>query len=586
MEELQDAIEDAQYVNAMSDEGPKPSKEWPYPEKATLDAWKGTKDSSFWAVEKLCEQGMPLYMFSRYVKDETSSAIDMMFTEDCCRYRRLFGNVARGAHCKSMLEVFGGSSPPDTVEMLESNLERLTHGEYSAADITKMTEETVGKGSNVLGLGGPLWDTVTKSVADGQFPDTLWDKVDEVVFTALVKKTGSGFSSSTLFDKMTQFLYLQEATVEEDDFALFRVLGRGGFGLVNGCKKCTSGKLYAMKVMNKKRVKMKRSEQLTLNERVALAAVDSPFVVNLKYAFVSEVDLFLILDLMTGGDLSFHLSQKQKFTKEESQYYAARIMLGCQALHDKNYVYRDLKPENILMGDDGKVKITDLGLACQITPKLHGAAGTRGYWAPEMLRRDKKGKKMPYGHCVDWWSFGCMLAEFISGVCPFRSEAALKYGQAKGKQEKEKAIDLATLEMEPEWDPASFDPDAADICAKLLIKDEKKRLGWNGCKEIMDHPWFKEVNWEMIISDRQEPPYIPPKDVNAASQSEIGQFSEDKTFKKTTLEDKDHDVYKKWNWTNPRSFQSEVIEFLMYEKTLGRPLTPPHQGGGGCCTIS
>jgi len=289
---------------------------------------------------------------------------------------------------------------------------------------------------------------------------------------------------------------------------------------------------------------------------------------------------------MTGGDLSFHLSQKQKFTKEESQYYAARIMLGCQALHDKNYVYRDLKPENILMGEDGKVKITDLGLACQITPKLHGAAGTRGYWAPEMLRRDKKGKKMPYGHCVDWWSFGCMLAEFISGVCPFRSEAALKYGQSKGKQEKEKAIDLATLEMDPEWDPASFDDDAKDLCSKLLIKDEKKRLGWNGCKEIMDHPWFKEVNWEMIISDRQEPPYIPPKDVNAASQSEIGQFSEDGTFKKTSLEEKDHDVYKKWNWTNPRSFQSEVIEFLMYEKTLGRPLTPPKAQGGGCCTVS
>ena len=90
----------------------------------------------------------------------------------------------------------------------------------------------------------------------------------------------------------------------------------------------------------------------------------------------------------------------------------------------------------------------------------------------------------------------------------------------------------------------------------------------------------------MIISDRAIPPYIPPKDVNAASQSDIGQFSEDKTFKATKLEEKDHDVYKEWNWTNPRSFQTEVIEFLMYEKTLGRPLTPPKSSGGGCCQIS
>jgi beta-adrenergic-receptor kinase len=206
-----------------------------------------------------------------------------------------------------------------------------------------------------------------------------------------------------------------------------------------------------MKVMNKKRIKMKKSEQLALNERQALAAVESNFVVNLKYSFHSKEDVFLILDLMTGGDLGYHLHQKGRFPKKECQYYAARIMLGLQALHDQDYVYRDLKPENCLLADDGKVKITDLGLATKITPSLHGAAGTRGYWAPEMLRRDKKGKRMPYGHTVDWFSFGCCVAEFISGSNPFRSEAALNFGLERGKQTKEKAIDCATLEMIPSF---------------------------------------------------------------------------------------------------------------------------------------
>lgn len=191
-----------------------------------------------------------------------------------------------------------------------------------------------------------------------------------------------------------------------------------------------------MKVMNKKRIKIKKSEQLTLNERQALASVDSPFVVNLKYAFQSKEDIFLILDLMTGGDLSFHLQQKGRFPKKECLYYAARIMLGLQALHDQQYVYRDLKPENCLLADDGRVKLTDLGLATKVTPTLHGAAGTRGYWAPEMLRRDKKGKRMPYGHSVDWFSFGCVLAEFISGTNPFRSEMALNFGLERGKKTK------------------------------------------------------------------------------------------------------------------------------------------------------
>jgi beta-adrenergic-receptor kinase len=340
-----------------------------------------------------------------------------------------------------------------------------------------------------------------------------------------------------------------------------------------------------MKTMNKKRIKIKKSEQLAICERQALAAVDSKFIVNLKYSFHSKEDIFLILDLMTGGDLGFHLHQKRRFPIRECHYYAARILLGLQALHDKGYVYRDLKPENCLLAEDGRVKITDLGLATKITPNLHGAAGTRGYWAPEMLRRDKKGKRMTYGHTVDWFSFGCCVAEFISGVNPFRSEAALDFGLGKGKDTKEKAIDCATMEMEPEFKPEKYEADAADICRRLLDKNEKTRIGVNGCEEIMSHPWFKTMNWEAIISDRKRPPFIPAKDVNAASQSEIGNFAEDKQFAETTITESDDLNYKDWDWTNPRAFAAEVIEFMIYERETGEPLVPIAQSGGCCCTM-
>jgi len=340
-----------------------------------------------------------------------------------------------------------------------------------------------------------------------------------------------------------------------------------------------------MKVMNKRRIKMKKSEQLALNERNVLVAVESKFVVNLKYSFHSKDDVFLILDLMTGGDLGYHLHQKGRFPKKECQYYASRIMLGLQALHDKGFVYRDLKPENCLLAEDGRVKITDLGLATKITPNLHGAAGTRGYWAPEMLRRDKKGKRMTYGHTVDWFSFGCCVAEFICGSNPFRSEAALNFGLERGKQTKEKAIDCATLEMEPNLKPDKFEPDAADLCRRLLDKNERTRLGVGGCAEIMAHPWFKNVSWDSIISDKKRPPFIPPKDVNAASQSEIGTFAEDKAFQETVITEADETVYKNWDWTNPRAYAAEVIEFLIYERETGEPLVPTNQNGSCCCEI-
>lgn len=329
---------------------------------------------------------------------------------------------------------------------------------------------------------------------------------------------------------------------------------------------------------------MKRSEQLATNEREALGAVQSQFVVNLKYSFHSKDDVFLILDLMAGGDLAYHLQIKGRFPKKECQYYAARIMLGLQDLHNAGYVYRDLKPENCLLAEDGRVKITDLGLAVKMTPDLHGAAGTRGYWSPESLRRDKKGRRLPYGYTVDWFSFGCCLAEFISGTNPFRSEAALQFGLAKGKQTKEKAIDCATLEMNPEFPSDRFEPEAADLCRRLLDKNEKNRLGANGCEEIMAHPWFKNLNWESIITDKKQPPYVPPKDVNAASQSEIGQFSQDQQYQETLMEAKDETVYEDWDWTNPHAFATEVIEFLIFERETGAPLLPISHGAG-CCQI-
>lgn len=123
---------------------------------------------------------------------------------------------------------------------------------------------------------------------------------------------------------------------------------------VNACKKATTGKLYAMKQMSKRRIKMKRCESLIVSERDFLAQVHSPYVVNLAYAFSSPTDVYLVLDLMIGGDLSFHLKTRGRFSLRETKYYIARTLLGTAALHDLGVVHRDLKPENILMDVHGR----------------------------------------------------------------------------------------------------------------------------------------------------------------------------------------------------------------------------------------
>ncbi|KAG5177827.1 kinase-like domain-containing protein [Tribonema minus] len=350
-----------------------------------------------------------------------------------------------------------------------------------------------------------------------------------------------------------------------------------------------------MKVMSRRHIKLKKSEELCWNERRILERVNSAFVVSLKYAFASDTDLFLILDLMTGGDLGFHLSQMGTFTYEMARYYVARVVLALDHLHSQarrstgpcrhhhDLVYRDLKPENILLGDDGRSRISDMGLACRVTPHLTGACGTRGYWAPDMRLRDADGKRKPYDCRVDWFSLGCVLYEFLGGVCPFRTERA-KNWCIETIPEKEKRIDKATMEMEPEYHPDRFSPWAQDLCAKLLAKDPDERLGKGGCIDIMLHPWFGDLDWDRLAQDQLAPPFVPNRDINAAPRRVIGSFV-DGHSRKTALNRADRDVFKGWEYTGEAAFQEEVVEFLRYQAQHG-DVEDSSARGVLCCAVS
>ena len=218
--------------------------------------------------------------------------------------------------------------------------------------------------------------------------EDAFDELEALVFEWLHRKYGAGFLDKRCshYNKYLQIQYMKAQSVAESDFTQFRVLGRGGFGLVYGGMRNSTGQLYAMKTMDRRRVKLKSAMDLCWNERIILGRLNSPFIVCLKYAFVSRAELFLVMDLMLGGDLSFWLKQR-RFTEEETAYHAGRIFLALKHMHENNIVYRDLKPENILMDDKGRTRISDLGLACSIKPGggLRGTCGTVGYMAPEML---------------------------------------------------------------------------------------------------------------------------------------------------------------------------------------------------------
>ncbi len=123
-------------------------------------------------------------------------------------------------------------------------------------------------------------------------------------------------------------------------FKLGRVLGKGAFGKVLAVTKKDTKKTYAVKLLNKIRVLEKQSYKSVLMERKLLAMIDCAFVVNLRLSYQTDTDLCMIVDLMSGGDVRFHLSKETFFDEDRVKFYAASIILGLEYLHTRRICHR------------------------------------------------------------------------------------------------------------------------------------------------------------------------------------------------------------------------------------------------------
>jgi beta-adrenergic-receptor kinase len=311
---------------------------------------------------------------------------------------------------------------------------------------------------------------VQKHLMKNDVPVTLFEPYIEEIYNHLRDEPFKKFLESDKYTRFCQWKNLElNIQLTMNDFSVHRIIGRGGFGEVYGCRKADTGKMYAMKCLDKKRIKMKQGETLALNERIMLSLVstgqDCPFIVCMTYAFHTPDKLCFILDLMNGGDLHYHLSQHGVFNESEMKFYAAEVILGLEHMHRRYIVYRDLKPANILLDEHGHVRISDLGLACDFSKKKpHASVGTHGYMAPEVLS-----KGTAYDSSADWFSFGCMLYKLLKGHSPFRQH------KTKDKHE----IDRMTLTMNVEL-PDSFSKELKSLLEGLLQRDVDKRLGCKG----------------------------------------------------------------------------------------------------------
>ncbi|KAF7302899.1 hypothetical protein MKEN_01252200 [Mycena kentingensis (nom. inval.)] len=340
-----------------------------------------------------------------------------------------------------------------------------------------------------------------------------------------------------------------------DDFDMMRVLGKGCAGKVLLVRHKATTDLYALKAITKRHVLAHQELQHTLTEQAVLKrmAADNkdPFVVKLWWSFHDKENLFLVMDFHPGGDLATQLARWGRLGRDRARFYAAEIVEGVEGLHAAGVIYRDLKPENILIGGDGHIVLTDFGLSKEFPRRTTAATapptpsggrefgstgalpttppwmrpekggelavgwpgmptgqaadttttfcGTAEYLAPEVIQG------LAYSYEVDWWSFGTMLYEMLTGITPFWAN-------------NHSDMYVRVLQDELQFpDDRAMDQDTKSLIRGLLQRNPALRM----CEpRIKRHPYFSMIDWSHVYYKRYIPPYIPPIDPSNASDTQ------------------------------------------------------------------
>ena len=286
------------------------------------------------------------------------------------------------------------------------------------------------------------------------------------------------------------------SNLTRNDFEFVFIIGKGGFGKVWRVKYKKTNELYALKEMSKTKIIDKKSENSINGEREFLSFLHHPFIVNMHFAFQDNDNLYLVMDLLTGGDLRYHCSRYRSFSEEQTRFFLACIIHSLSYIHKNNVIHRDIKPENLVLDDKGYVCITDFGVAKKnMKDNSSETSGTPGYMCPEVM--NGKNHSFP----ADYFSIGVIGYEFMMGKRPYRG---------RGRKEiKEQMMNYQARITEEEMKDG-WSIECVEFINALLERKEKRRLGYKeGVKELKQHPWMKYYPWKDLAKKNLPAPFIP-----------------------------------------------------------------------------
>ncbi|XP_068152009.1 calcium/calmodulin-dependent protein kinase type 1 isoform X1 [Drosophila tropicalis] len=275
----------------------------------------------------------------------------------------------------------------------------------------------------------------------------------------------------------------------EEKYNLHGLLGTGAFSEVRLAEsKDTPGEHFAVKIIDKKALKGKEESlenEIRVLRRFSANHFDAncpngsrlthPNIVQLLETYEDKSKVYLVMELVTGGELFDRIVEKGNYTEKDATDLIRQILEAVDYMHEQGVVHRDLKPENLLYyspDDDSKIMISDFGLSkMEDSGIMATACGTPGYVAPEVLAQK------PYGKAVDVWSIGVISYILLCGYPPFYDEndANLFAQILKGEFEFDS----------PYWDEIS--ESAKHFIKNLMCVAVEKRFT---CKQALAHPWI------------------------------------------------------------------------------------------------
>ncbi|XP_031979149.1 rho-associated protein kinase 1 isoform X1 [Corvus moneduloides] len=330
--------------------------------------------------------------------------------------------------------------------------------------------------------------------------DCLLDGLDALVydldFPALRKNKNIDNFLNRYKDTVNK---MRDLRMKAEDYEVVKVIGRGAFGEVQLVRHKSSRRVYAMKLLSKFEMIKRSDSAFFWEERDIMAFANSPWVVQLFYAFQDDRYLYMVMEYMPGGDL-VNLMSNYDVPEKWARFYTAEVVLALDAIHSMGFIHRDVKPDNMLLDKAGHLKLADFGTCMKMNKegmvRCDTAVGTPDYISPEVLK--SQGGDGYYGRECDWWSVGVFLYEMLVGDTPFYADSLV--GTYSKIMNHKNSLTFP--------DDSDISKEAKNlICA--FLTDREVRLGRNGVEEIKRHLFFKNDQWAWETLRDTVAPVVP-----------------------------------------------------------------------------